>query len=368
MNPDSSRNNLIPQVDKGLDTNGDSDITYSLNNPYGTFRTSLNNNPSCHSNPVTDSIPDSTKELQATPSTSKNDHPISRTHGIEFTKRKNWSHRIIDHLPDLYYVINSSGCFMYCSPSSLNLVGFSPSELIGRSIMDFIHVDDVDIFIHCIRQSAANHQFKIFYRFRKKDDRFIMFEVQGNTYQKEGTEAKYFFSIARPYPLKATSLMDTMLELKLENVILNQRLNQLRGSVEDFTSPQTCRNGELDDDMSEGLAYNDDLRNSLDLRGGRGDRGASSSTLTSNNSYTAAKSEKPVLAQLGTTTATTKKKRKHKMEDDIDRVCTECGKTDSPEWRKGPHGPKTLCNACGLRWAKRSRLESKAEDPPSIPE
>ncbi|KAF8751147.1 hypothetical protein RHS01_08815 [Rhizoctonia solani] len=25
-----------------------------------------------------------------------------------------------------------------------------------------------------------------------------------------------------------------------------------------------------------------------------------------------------------------------------------------PEWRRGPHGPKTLCNACGLKWAKAS--------------
>ncbi|KAG8725428.1 blue light receptor [Ceratobasidium sp. 423] len=34
------------------------------------------------------------------------------------------------------------------------------------------------------------------------------------------------------------------------------------------------------------------------------------------------------------------------------RVCTTCARTDSPEWRRGPHGPKTLCNACGLKWAK----------------
>ncbi|ELU38595.1 GATA domain-containing protein [Rhizoctonia solani AG-1 IA] len=36
------------------------------------------------------------------------------------------------------------------------------------------------------------------------------------------------------------------------------------------------------------------------------------------------------------------------------RVCTTCARTDSPEWRRGPHGPKTLCNACGLKWAKAS--------------
>lgn len=36
--------------------------------------------------------------------------------------------------------------------------------------------------------------------------------------------------------------------------------------------------------------------------------------------------------------------------------CLECGTTKSPEWRKGPLGPKTLCNRCGLRWAKRLKV------------
>jgi ribosomal protein L37AE/L43A len=43
-------------------------------------------------------------------------------------------------------------------------------------------------------------------------------------------------------------------------------------------------------------------------------------------------------------------------------VCMTCGRTDSPEWRKGPQGPKTLCNACGLRWAKESRKPVEPHD------
>ncbi|RDW94183.1 GATA transcription factor LreB [Aspergillus mulundensis] len=39
--------------------------------------------------------------------------------------------------------------------------------------------------------------------------------------------------------------------------------------------------------------------------------------------------------------------------------CADCGTSDSPEWRKGPEGPKTLCNACGLRWAK---MEKRRQD------
>ncbi|KAL9715262.1 white collar 2 type of transcription factor [Leucoagaricus gongylophorus] len=50
------------------------------------------------------------------------------------------------------------------------------------------------------------------------------------------------------------------------------------------------------------------------------------------------------------------RKKKLKKTHGIEQyVCRKCGRTDSPEWRKGPDGPKTLCNACGLRWAKQMR-------------
>lgn len=33
-------------------------------------------------------------------------------------------------------------------------------------------------------------------------------------------------------------------------------------------------------------------------------------------------------------------------------VCHSCGHGDTPEWRRGPEGARTLCNACGLHFAK----------------
>lgn len=32
--------------------------------------------------------------------------------------------------------------------------------------------------------------------------------------------------------------------------------------------------------------------------------------------------------------------------------CHRCGTTETPEWRRGPNGVRTLCNACGLYHAK----------------
>lgn len=33
------------------------------------------------------------------------------------------------------------------------------------------------------------------------------------------------------------------------------------------------------------------------------------------------------------------------------RVCEVCGATQTPQWRRGPLGKRTLCNACGVKWS-----------------
>jgi len=45
-------------------------------------------------------------------------------------------------------------------------------------------------------------------------------------------------------------------------------------------------------------------------------------------------------------------KRDRKRHGDDLIQCEHCGSTNTPLWRSGPSGPKSLCNACGLRWAK----------------
>ena len=34
------------------------------------------------------------------------------------------------------------------------------------------------------------------------------------------------------------------------------------------------------------------------------------------------------------------------------RGCLHCGTVKTPQWRMGPEGKKTLCNACGVRYMK----------------
>lgn len=42
-------------------------------------------------------------------------------------------------------------------------------------------------------------------------------------------------------------------------------------------------------------------------------------------------------------------------------VCSHCGSRDTPEWRKGIDGSRTLCNACGLFFSKLTKKYSPLE-------
>mmetsp|Transcript_13973 Transcript_13973/g.30215 ORF Transcript_13973/g.30215 Transcript_13973/m.30215 type:complete len:624 (-) Transcript_13973:1251-3122(-) len=41
------------------------------------------------------------------------------------------------------------------------------------------------------------------------------------------------------------------------------------------------------------------------------------------------------------------------------KQCVECGATSTPQWREGPAGPKTLCNACGVRYVRAQQRANK---------
>ncbi|KAG8746334.1 blue light receptor [Ceratobasidium sp. 414] len=56
------------------------------------------------------------------------------------------------------------------------------------------------------------------------------------------------------------------------------------------------------------------------------------------------------------------------------RECSTCKRTDSPQWRKGPDGPNTLCNSCGLAWARQRKEgthsrpgSSRSPSPTAVP-
>ncbi|KAK6927281.1 Zinc finger, GATA-type [Dillenia turbinata] len=46
--------------------------------------------------------------------------------------------------------------------------------------------------------------------------------------------------------------------------------------------------------------------------------------------------------------------------NNIVRVCADCNTTKTPLWRSGPLGPRSLCNACGIRQRKARKAMAAA--------
>ncbi|CAG8487961.1 6227_t:CDS:2 [Ambispora leptoticha] len=345
----------------------------------------------------------------------------------EFTKRKNWSQRIIEELKDFLHVISPTGKLMYCSPSSQELVGYSPEELVGRSIKDFIHVDDVDMFVRDFNMAInQKSSFTLYYRFRKKDDKFIILEVNGHPYFGDNnptinSTCRCFFSMGRVYPSKTTAMLDSFLELKVENENLRRQLRDLMGppepqSVEASTSTAaTIGSGMVERTVDVTNETSNPLELLTGLRYQEGERArgistgssdpcllnenlmdvditsttnattsipvAMTATTTITTSSTSLRDDKSIVvgggvgisgtaeprpsgnepaSQASTSAPTPKQRRKPKKPkvEEEEYVCTDCGTVESPEWRKGPLGPKTLCNACGLRWAKKAKRQA----------
>ncbi|MED6181372.1 Transcription factor GATA-6 [Stylosanthes scabra] len=86
---------------------------------------------------------------------------------------------------------------------------------------------------------------------------------------------------------------------------------------------------------------------------------ASPSFATTDSSSTSSTSSSPSMDHLSSNAPPKKPKKKPSPEPGFPaqapRRCTHCGVQKTPQWRTGPLGAKTLCNACGVRY-KSGRL------------
>eukprot|EP00026_Physarum_polycephalum_P005210 Phypoly_transcript_05240.p1 GENE.Phypoly_transcript_05240~~Phypoly_transcript_05240.p1 ORF type:complete len:473 (+),score=81.43 Phypoly_transcript_05240:240-1658(+) len=57
-----------------------------------------------------------------------------------------------------------------------------------------------------------------------------------------------------------------------------------------------------------------------------------------------------------------RRRRRHVYSSRRNLHCHMCGVTETPEWRRGPAGDHTLCNACGLHYAKSLKKQRKEQN------
>ncbi|KAL3476378.1 hypothetical protein BJX99DRAFT_258508 [Aspergillus californicus] len=257
------------------------------------------------------------------------------------------------------------------------------------------------------------------FRMYQIDNSSCLVEAHGHPHltslSDDGSQGKLchgVFLVCRPYHNSGTQLLDSFLEHKLENIRLKERIAQLKKEEEDDLNanaqrpklsqvptsaahrpiPQTSKtfaptqtdlsafttslepsiiSGE-DNQSSDTLVNIDDLDQAISratassqgeedtahideielrtgLLYGSGERSQGISTGIPQGRLYQSTGVQPPSELLYSPENEPRKRLKGEYR------CADCGTSDSPEWRKGPDGPKTLCNACGLRWAKQEK-------------
>jgi PAS domain S-box-containing protein len=89
---------------------------------------------------------------------------------------------LVQNSSDVIRVLDADGTVTYASPSSQNVLGFSPEELEGKNAFDFVHTDDIYPATTPFQASLANpSETQISqYRFRHKDGSWRYLESKSN--------------------------------------------------------------------------------------------------------------------------------------------------------------------------------------------
>jgi PAS domain S-box-containing protein len=90
---------------------------------------------------------------------------------------------LIEHSYDLVQVLDSQGRVAYTGPSVLRLLGYTPEEIVGGTVPDFMHPDDLPAATELVARLFANPgtSGSLEYRVRHKDGSWRWMEVFART-------------------------------------------------------------------------------------------------------------------------------------------------------------------------------------------
>jgi PAS domain S-box-containing protein len=93
---------------------------------------------------------------------------------------------LADHATDLVSLHTPDGVFLYVSPSSINLLGYCPEELIGRTSFDLIHPDDREQVRQTLAEIHERGTISATYRLRHRNGDWLWFETMGAALKVQG--------------------------------------------------------------------------------------------------------------------------------------------------------------------------------------
>ncbi|MFW6099770.1 MAG: PAS domain S-box protein, partial [Bacteroidota bacterium] len=166
----------------------------------------------------------------------------------EILRRSEEKFRIItENSRELVCVHDCEGKFKYVSPSSEEMLGYTPEELLGQKLYNFVHAPDIQYinnqFLGQIEGNSLNN--KTEYRVKRKDDTIIWFEtitqpikntkgevVEIQSSSRDITERKYAEQQIREKEEKYRNIFESMFDVYMEISVDKGEILEISPSVE----------------------------------------------------------------------------------------------------------------------------------------
>jgi PAS domain S-box-containing protein len=135
---------------------------------------------------------------------------------------------IVENSSDFIYTLNAKGEFIYVSPSVKNILGYNPTDLIGRAFMSLVHPDDLQVIEEAIRRHNAGEKQPSVgdeYRFRNAAGVWRWHISRGNRMVNTGGKLFNFIGIAND--------VTEMKRLEEETKQTNERLASMVKKLEE---------------------------------------------------------------------------------------------------------------------------------------
>ena len=144
---------------------------------------------------------------------------------------------ISDNLPDIVYSLDPGGIFLSVSPAAKQILGYKESEVLGRSVFDFIHPDDLDSVISSLKESIRIKDEKV------KTLEFRLISKSGEVKDFE-TRRRLVFESGRA--IRSDGIARDITERKKLEAKLKEYSHGLEEMVEERTSRLEYSNRQLE--------------------------------------------------------------------------------------------------------------------------
>ncbi|GME46195.1 UV-endonuclease UvdE [Neofusicoccum parvum] len=278
---------------------------------------------------------------------------------------KDTGHLVGTALRDLYCVLAHDTTVIHLSSSVTLLTGHAAGALIGRPLLPLVHDDDARVFAHELQEAAATPG--LIFRFHARIStafpapRHAAFELRGHfSGIIPSVHHGVFTLVARPAFTTRSTLLDSFLDLKTEQFVLLRQLMFLRAeeaAAEVAASSHNSHDDDDDDDMTietSSVTSATTASTMLSTAGRISGFAVRAQNAVAKNALLVGDAGILFAPRDATDASPSSSSRRGKRRasagsrgSKTDFICSSCNTTSAPEWRRGPNGPKTLCNACG---------------------